>query len=78
MKDGWKIHKYSKTLEWRLKGIREHRLCSETNTAYLLDFHNFLFAEGLSIPRVAKYLRLLCKIDSNINKDFKDVHKVLN
>jgi len=76
MKDGWKIHKYGKTLEWRLKGIREHKLCSETNAKYLLEFQDYLFAEGLSIPRVAKYLRLLCGIDKRIShKDLKQVDK---
>jgi hypothetical protein len=51
MKDGWKIHKYGKNLEWRIKGIKEFRLCSKTNSKYLLEFHDYLFAEGLIPPR---------------------------
>lgn len=76
MKDNWKIHRYAENLEWRIKGIRSARHCSKANVQYLLDFHDYLFAEGLSIPRVAKYLRLICKIDSRMSgKDFKKVEK---
>jgi site-specific recombinase XerD len=35
-----------------------------------------MFAEGLSIPRVEKHLRLLCSIDKKLNgKDFKTLEK---
>lgn len=75
MNDNWLVHNYDKRLKWLLNGIQSNKRCSKVNSQYLIDFHNYLFAEGLSIPRVVKYLRLLSKIDEQINKDFKLVGK---
>ena len=75
MIDNWKIHNFGKRLKYVLNGIKNNSHCNKFNEKVLLEFHNYLFAEGLSIPRVVKYLRLLCQIDLKINKDLKKVNK---
>lgn len=75
MKAKWKLHKYKKSLNWRINGIKNHEHCSKENAEVLLEFHEFLFADGLSIPRVGKYLRHLCKIDKVMEKSFEEVDK---
>lgn len=72
MIDNWKIHNFRKRLEYVLNKINNNQVI---NQECLIDFHNYLFAEGLSIPRVTKYLRLMCQINVRLNKDFKLVDK---
>ncbi|MDD4353375.1 MAG: tyrosine-type recombinase/integrase [Candidatus Nanoarchaeia archaeon] len=75
MIDNWVIHKLGDRLIYVVNGIKTAKYCNEINKDILLKFHNQLFAEGLSIPRVVKYLTLLCQIDKKINKDFTKVDK---
>lgn len=75
MIDNWVIHRLGERLEYVVNGIKTCKHCSETNREIMLKFHSYLFAEGLSVPRVAKYLMLLCQIDKRLNKDFTKIDK---
>lgn len=73
MIDNWKIHNFNKRLEGVLRNINTKQVI---NQELLIEFHNYLFAEGLSIPRVTKYIRIICQINLKLNKDFKKVDKI--
>ncbi|VVB76420.1 Tyrosine recombinase XerA [Candidatus Tiddalikarchaeum anstoanum] len=75
MNPNWELHGYARKLDWYVKGIKEKRLCSEENSVHILKFYEYVFAQGLSIPRIEKYMRLLCGMDKMIKKDFKTVDK---
>ena len=76
MNERWEIHNYGKALNWRLEGIKNGKHCSETNKKQMLEFYEYLFAEGLSIPRVEKYMGLLSRFDKEIQgKDFMQLEK---
>ncbi|MDD4353762.1 MAG: phage integrase N-terminal SAM-like domain-containing protein, partial [Candidatus Nanoarchaeia archaeon] len=76
MNERWEIHKYAKTLQWRMEGIKNCKHCSEINSKHLLEFHDYLLAEGLSIPRVEKYMCLLTRFDKETKgKNFLEMDK---
>ncbi|PIU61181.1 hypothetical protein COS83_04770, partial [archaeon CG07_land_8_20_14_0_80_38_8] len=75
MKDNWVLHGYYKQLESKLRRIKSCELCSEINQKYFLEYADFLLAEGLTVPRISKCLRLAVKLDEVLNKDLKKLDK---
>jgi len=75
LKDKWKFHKYYEILESRLRRLKEGELCEEVNQKYFLDYTDFLYAEGLTVPRVSKCLRLALKPDQVLKKDLKLINR---
>ena len=75
MKDGWRLHKYYSTLQSILRRIESCEYCLKINQKYMLDYYEFLVAQGLSIPRIAKCLHLAAKIDNVLKKDLKKLNK---
>ncbi|MFA5333356.1 MAG: tyrosine-type recombinase/integrase [Candidatus Nanoarchaeia archaeon] len=73
MKDRWKLHSYEKDLDRRVKNIKEGKVSDISNKNYLLDYYDYLLSQGLSVPRIAKCLRLVQKADEFLKKDLKTV-----
>lgn len=75
MNEGWKLHGYYKQLESKLRRIKSCELCSKLNQKYFLEYSDFLLAQGLSVPRISKCLRLAVKLDEVLDKDLKKLTK---
>jgi integrase len=71
---GFDPHNYKGRLKAALRKLKESDI-SEENKKTIIEFHNYCFAEGLTIPRVAKYVCTLRIISSLLRIDFKDATK---
>ncbi len=68
------IYNHERTLE-RIEERIENADYSEENKRLIIRFENFLFAQGLSTPRVLKYLQQLHIISQDLGINFKDATK---
>ncbi|MBN1860303.1 MAG: tyrosine-type recombinase/integrase [Candidatus Thermoplasmatota archaeon] len=68
------IHRYEKRIENALRRIKNGDLL-EINKRTLLEFYEYLDAEGLSRGRIAKYLFHLLKINGWLNLPFEQATK---
>jgi len=68
------IHNYEAEYARAQEQVTESQL-SLKNKQLIFSFVNDLLLEGLSLPRLIKYLRLLRLIGVRINKDFDTVSK---
>jgi len=68
------IHKYKDRINSALKRVKQGNFL-KSNKEDLLEFYNYLIAEGMSIGRTAKYLNHLLKITLWLDKSFKKVTK---
>ena len=68
------IHNLNHNLEIRLKKLKNSSL-SDRNKELILEFHNYCFAEGLSISRVLRYIYCLDKVCQWLDKDLDKVEK---
>ena len=75
MNDNWELHHYEQQLDSIMKRINDCTYCTKTNQDYMLKYYDSLLAEGLTIPRIAKCLRLAAKLDEVLKKDLKTINK---
>jgi site-specific recombinase XerD len=68
------VYNHGGKLEQALKSVKSSSL-SAKNKAAIVRFHNECFSEGLSIPRVIKYLYTLKRIAELLGKDFEAASK---
>ncbi len=68
------FHNYERKLERRIELIKKSNF-SPKNKRAILDFSDYCFSEGLSIPRVEKYVGHLKCLASLFKKDFADATK---
>lgn len=71
---GRDIHKYHRRVDSALKRIKESNM-REKNKKDILEFYEFLIAEGMSIGRIAKYLNHLYKMDGWLDLVFRKTKK---
>lgn len=76
------IHNYDRRLKSALRKIKESDKISDNNKATILKFTNSCFAEGLSKPRIERYVQMLHSIAVILRKDFEkasrnDIEKVM-
>lgn len=69
------IHGYEGRLHSVLKTIKESSTLSKRNKDAILRFHLNCFSEGLSVPRVAKYMYTLSRLAQWLGKDFELANK---
>lgn len=65
------FHNYERKLE-RTRAAVQRSQFSSNNKRAILDFADYCFSEGLSVPRVEKYLAHLKCLTSLFNKDFAE------
>ena len=68
------VHMYKRRLEVSLKSLSTSKI-PEDNRRDILDFHQYIIAEGLSVPRQVKYIYSLIQISDWLGKSFRDVKK---
>ncbi|MHC1567680.1 MAG: tyrosine-type recombinase/integrase [Candidatus Syntropharchaeia archaeon] len=68
---GRDIHGYVKRLESAIRRI-ERSSIPEENKSILLEFKDYLVAEGMSTGRIAKYMNHLLRISRWLNKPFEE------
>ncbi len=74
MKNDIDVHNYEKRLEGQLRVIDRADILPK-NKETILKFHNYCFAEGLSIPRIVRLLQYLHKLALWLGKDFEEATK---
>ena len=73
--DGLDIHKRRRKLELAVKAVKASPRISERNRKMILSFHDYCFAEGLTVERIEHLLRCLKKMAEIFRKDFEDATK---
>ena len=68
------IYNYKHKIKISIRDIKASEI-SERNKELILKFHNFCFAEGLSIPRVIRYMGCLKRICLWMKKDLDKMNK---
>ncbi|MCD6423243.1 MAG: hypothetical protein J7L42_03915 [Elusimicrobia bacterium] len=68
------MHLYKRRLEVSLKSLNASEM-PEDNRKDILDFHSYIIAEGLSVPRQVKYIYSLIQLSNWLGKKFQDAEK---
>ena len=68
------IHEYKRKLNNSLRKLEKSKL-SKANKKAIFEFHQECFAEGLSVPRIERYVFILRQIAEILGKDFKKATK---
>jgi len=68
------VHRYKRRLEVSLKSLHTSKI-PEENKKDILDFHRYIIAEGLSVPRQVKYIYNLIQLSKWLGKKFQDAEK---
>lgn len=68
------IYEYEKTLDRTLDKVRRSNIV-DTNKLLIENFSRYLFAEGLSLGRIIKYLIQIRKIAEGLRKPFSELTK---
>lgn len=76
------IHNYSRQVDVALNRLKKERKVNEKNKNLILSFVDYLVTEGISKPRITKYIDMIRYWAILLNKDFdlvkkEDIAKVL-
>ena len=69
---GLDIYNYPRRLELALQNLKNDAKISPTNRRLILAFHERSVAEGLSTPRLVRYIHILSKLAEEIGKSFSN------
>ena len=64
------IYNYPRRLQLAVQKLRENPLISPTNRQVILRFHQKSVADGLSAPRLVRYIHILSKLAEKLQKPF--------
>jgi len=64
------IYNYPRRLQLALHKLKENRRISATNRQVILRFHEKSVADGLSAPRLVRYIHILSKLAEKLQKPF--------
>jgi len=67
---GLDIYNYPRRLELALDNLRKNAKISATNRQLILRFHEKSVADGLSAPRLVRYIHILSKLAEKLQKSF--------
>jgi integrase len=66
------IYNYPRRLELALENLKKNAKISATNRRLILAFHQRSVAEGLSTPRLVRYVHILSKLAEELGKGFSN------
>jgi integrase len=69
------IYNYPRRLELALRRLKNNGKITDANCRLILKFHERSVADGLSTPRLVRYLQILSKLAEQLGKDFPDAKK---
>jgi integrase len=67
---GLDIYNYPRRLQLALQNLKNNAKISPTNRRLILGFHERSVADGLSAPRLVRYIHILSKLAEGLGKSF--------